>query len=141
MKWQYLWYPLPQKNFMDTKFPAFVMVLAVVSNEGHVVTTTSHIRVFGWMLLAMLRCWIDLICDWRPYLFQQDSASATKPWWSKIRSRSICISYDHIIPNIWTLNLPSRNPLDYYIMTRGWTRDLINVPTIRLISWKLQLPE
>ena len=71
-------------NF-HTKFPSPVIIPGVVSSEGHVVpqhflqeslrvNATGYIRV----LETVVKPWIDQVAQGRPYVLQQDSASAHK---------------------------------------------------------------
>ena len=70
---------------MQTKFPSSVMVLGVVSNEGHVmpphffqedlrVNADGDIRV----LETVVKPRIDRVAQGRSYVFQQDSVPAYK---------------------------------------------------------------
>ena len=70
---------------MHTKFPSTVMVLGVVSSEGDVmplfffqrglrVNASDYIQV----LEDTVKPWMDRVANGRPYVFQQDSASAHK---------------------------------------------------------------
>ena len=90
---------------MHTKFPATVIVLGVVSNEGYImppnffcqglrVNCTTYIEV----LEAVVKPWIDSVRSERPHVFQQDSdpshkAMTTKDWMFENL-------YDNITPNI-----------------------------------------
>ena len=105
---------------MSTKFPATVMVLGVVSNEGDVmppyffpkglkINMEEYIKV----LRDVVKPWMDSVAGDRHYIFQQDGAPAhnggrTQDWckenlrgfWSK---------------DFWPPSLPDCNPLDYYV--------------------------
>lgn len=112
--------PTEVPRVMHTKFPATVMVLGVVSNEGHVmpphffsqglrVNAAAYIEV----LESVVKPWIDSVCGNRPYIFQQDSAPshkamATQDWMAEN-------FHDHITPNLWPPSSPDLNPLDYYV--------------------------
>ncbi|QQP35515.1 Transposable element tcb2 transposase, partial [Caligus rogercresseyi] len=75
-----------------TKFPSSVMVLGVISSEGDKglkVNTAIYIDV----MKNVVKPWIDLVANGRPYVFQQDSAPAHK-------SRET--------------SSPDCNPLDYF---------------------------
>ena len=72
-------------HVMHTKFLATVMILGVVSNEGHVmpphlfhqglrVNAVTYIEV----LEAVVKLWIDSMRGERPYVFQQNSAPLHK---------------------------------------------------------------
>ena len=105
---------------MHTKFPATVMVLGVVNNEGHVmpphffpqglrVNSAAYIGVLG----TVVKPWFDRVRNERPYIFQQDSAPShkaqtTQDWLAEHFQ-------DHITPNLWPPSSPDLNPLDYYM--------------------------
>lgn len=104
---------------MHTKFPATVMVLGVVSSEGHVmpphffpqglrVNAAAYIEV----LETVVKPWIDSVRNARPYVFQQDSAPAHKA--RTTQDWMATHLHDHITPNLWPPNSPDLNPLDYY---------------------------
>lgn len=104
--------PFEMPRVICTKFPSIVMVLDVVSNEGHVipphffpqglrVNAAAYIEV----LETVVKPWIDNICNIRPYIFQQELAPShkalqTQKWMANHL-------YDHITPNIWPPNSPS----------------------------------
>ena len=112
--------PTEVPRVMHTKFPATVMVLGVVSNEGHImpphffqqglrVNAVAYIEV----LETVVKPWIDSVRGDRPYIFQQDSAPShkamtTQDWMAEN-------FYDHITPNLWPPSSPDLNPLDYYV--------------------------
>ncbi len=105
---------------MATKFPAAVMVLGVVSNQGDVmpphifpkglrVNTEEYLKV----MQDVVKPWMDQVAAGRHYVFQQDGAPAhnskrTQDWlkenlpevWEK---------------EIWPPSSPDCNPLDYYV--------------------------
>lgn len=105
---------------MSTKFPASVMVLGVISNEGDVmppfffegglrVNADAYIHVMD----TVVKPWIETIAGDRHYVFQQDGAPAhtankTQAWlkknlkefWSK---------------DIWPPSSPDCNPCDYFL--------------------------
>ena len=80
---------------MKTKFPATVMVLGVVSSEGH--TMPPHIfevglKVYTKVYLGVLKSvvipWVNQVTGGRPWVWQQDSALAhtskeTEAWLQK----------------------------------------------------------
>lgn len=112
--------PSEVPTVMHTKFPATVMVLGVVSNEGHVmpphffrqglrVTSAAYIEVLD----TVVKPWIDRVRNGRPYIFQQDSAPAHKA--QNTQEWLADHFYDHITPNLWPPNSPDLNPLDYYV--------------------------
>ena len=66
-----------------TQFPATVMVLGVVSNEGHVSPllsskTSGECCCLHEVLEAVVKPWIDSVRGERPYVFQQNSAPSHK---------------------------------------------------------------
>jgi len=90
---------------MHTKFPATVMVLGVVSNEGHVMPPhffSQGLRVnaaaYIEALETVVKPWIDSVSGGRPYVLQQDSAPSHKAMrsqdWMSENLR------DHITPNM-----------------------------------------
>ena len=105
---------------MHTKFPATVMVLGVVSNEGHVMPScffTQGLRVnsaaYIYVLGTVVKPWIDRIRNGRPYIFQQDSAplhkaQTTQNWLAEH-------FYDHITLNLWPPSSPDLHLLNYYV--------------------------
>lgn len=112
--------PSDVPHVMHTKFPASVMVLGVVSSEGHIMPPhffQQGLRLnaagYNEVLETVVKPWIDRVCDGRPYVFQQDSAPAhkavvTQDWMA-------ANLHDHITPNMWPPNSPDLNPLDYYM--------------------------
>ena len=112
--------PSEVPRVMHTKYPPTVMVLGVVSSEGHVmppyifpqglrVNAAGYINV----LKTVVKPWINKVCNGRPYVFQQDSAPShkaivTQDWLSEN-------FYDHVTPNMWPPNSPDLNPMDYYV--------------------------
>ena len=70
---------------MHTKFPATVMVLGVVSNEGHVMPLhffpqglKVNLAAYIDVLSTVVKPWIDEVRNGRLYIFQQDSAPSHK---------------------------------------------------------------
>ena len=70
---------------MKTKFPATVMVLGVVSSEGHIVP--PHIfevglkvntKVYLDVLKSVVIPWCNQVASGRPWMWQQDSVTANK---------------------------------------------------------------
>lgn len=112
--------PSEVPRVMHTKYPATVMVLGVVSSEGHVMppyifSQGLRVNAAGYIevLKTVVKPWIDKVCKGRPYVFQQDSApshraSITQDWLSEN-------FYDHVTPNMWPPNSPDLNPMDYYV--------------------------
>ena len=112
--------PSEVPRVMHTKFPATVMVLGVVSNEGHVmpphfftqgmkINAAAYIEV----LSTVVKPWIDTVRNGRPYIFQQDSAPAHKA--QRTQEWLADNFHDHITPNLWPPSSPDLNPLDYYV--------------------------
>ena len=71
---------------MKTKFPATVMVFDVVSSEGHImpphifeVGLKVNTRVYLDVLNSVVIPWCNQVAGGRPWVWQQDSASATSP--------------------------------------------------------------
>ena len=105
---------------MSTKFPATVMVLGVISNEGDVmppfffpkglkINADEYLKVMN----DVVKPWMDTVAGGRHYIFQQDGAPAhnakkTQDWlrenvpafWGK---------------EVWPPSSPDCNPLDYYL--------------------------
>ena len=93
-------------HVMHTKFPATVMVLGVVNNEGHVmpphffsqglcVNAAAYIEV----LESVVKPCINSVCRNRPYIIQQDSgishkAVTTQNWMAEN-------FHDHITSTLW----------------------------------------
>ena len=70
---------------MKTKFPATVMIFGVVSSEGHImpphifeVGLKVNIKVYLDVLKSVVITWCNQIAGSRPWVWQQDSASAHK---------------------------------------------------------------
>ena len=105
---------------MKTKFPATVMVLGVVSSEGHIMP--PHIFDIGLkvntkMYLDVLKSvvipWCNQVAGGRPWVSQQDSAPAhkskeTQAWLQKECSDFVPFSH-------WHSSSPDLNPLDYFV--------------------------
>ena len=105
---------------MATKFPATVMVLGVVSNEGDVmpphffpkglkINTDEYIKV----LEEVVKPWMDSVAGGRHYVFQQDGAPAH----TSARTQEWCRKN---LPEVWEKEIwppssPDCNPLDYYV--------------------------
>ncbi|QQP38078.1 Transposable element tcb2 transposase, partial [Caligus rogercresseyi] len=60
-----------------TKNPAAVMVLGVISSEGHPKQKVNQ-EVYLDVLSNVVKTWIDIVASGRKYTFQQDSAPAHK---------------------------------------------------------------
>ena len=105
---------------MKTKFPATVMVLGVVSNEGDVmpphvfphglrVNTEAYLDV----MVTVVKPWMDGVAAGRPYIWQQDGAPAH----NSNRTQEWCSAH---LPHFWEKEVwppssPDCNPLDYYV--------------------------
>ena len=105
---------------MATKFPATVMVLGVVSNEGDVmpphffpkglkINTDEYIKV----LEEVVKPWMDSVAGGRHYVFQQDGAPAH----TSLRTQEWCRKN---LPEVWEKEIwppssPDCNPLDYFV--------------------------
>ena len=70
---------------MKTKFPATVMVFGVVSSEGHVmlphifeIGLKVNTKVYLDVLKSVVIPWCNQVAGGRPWVWQQDSASAHK---------------------------------------------------------------
>lgn len=105
---------------MHSKFPASVMVLAVISSEGDIMP--PHFFDQGLKLKAdnyittlntVVKPWMDEIADGRKYVFQQDSAPAHKA--RKTQAWLYENLMYHWSPDLWPPSSPDCNPLDYYL--------------------------
>ena len=68
---------------MKTKFPATVMVFGVISSEGHIVpphifevSLKVNTKVYLDVLKSVVIPWCNQVAGGRPWVWQQDSASA-----------------------------------------------------------------
>ena len=80
---------------METKFPATVMVLVVVSSEGHImpphifeVGLKVNTKVYLGVLKSVVISWCNQVTGGKPWVWQQDSAPAheskeTQAWLQK----------------------------------------------------------
>jgi hypothetical protein len=105
---------------MATKFPANVMVLGVVSNEGDVMP--PHIFPKGLrvntdeyldMIKTVVKPWMDQIAGNRHYIFQQDGAPVHN-------SKKMQDWLKENLPEVWEKEIwppssPDCNPLDYFV--------------------------
>ena len=112
--------PSDVPTVMHRKFPASVMVLGVVSSEGHVmppyffpkglrISADDYINV----LSTVVKPWMDEVASGREYVFQQDSAPAYKAR----KTQAWCyqnLPY-HWSPDLWPPSSPDCNPLDYFV--------------------------
>ncbi len=105
---------------MATKFPATVMVLGVVSNEGDVmpphifakglkINTEEYVKV----LKEVVKPWMDGLAAGRHYVFQQDGAPAHN---SKTTQEWCRENLPEFWPKeVWPPSSPDCNPLGYYV--------------------------
>jgi inhibitor of nuclear factor kappa-B kinase subunit alpha len=112
--------PSEVPTVMHTKFPASLMVLGVVSSEGHVMPPHFfeqglRLNADGYVnvLQTVVKPWIDEVSDGRPYVVQQDSAPCHKA--KKTQDWMADHFHDHVTPNMWPPSSPDLNPLDYYV--------------------------
>ena len=105
---------------MQTKFPATVIVFGVVSSQAHIMP--SHIfevglkgntKVYLDVLKSVVFPWCNRVAGGRPWVQQQDSASAhkskeTQAWLQKECNDFVPFSY-------WPLSSSNLNPLDYFV--------------------------
>jgi hypothetical protein len=130
---------------MATKFPATVMVLGVVSNEGDVmlpdifakglkINTEEYIKV----LIEGVKPWMDKVAAGRHYVFQQDGApahnsKATQDWCRE--------NLPEFWPKeVWPPSSPDCNPLDYFV----WSvceRDVNKAPHNNVASLVTKIKE
>ncbi|QQP39118.1 Transposable element tcb2 transposase [Caligus rogercresseyi] len=103
-----------------TKNPAAVMVLGVISSEGHVMPPhffepkqKVNQEVYLEVLSNVVKPWIDTVASGRKYTFQQDSAPAHK---AKTVQAWLKENVPHFWdPQTWPSNSPDLNPCDYYL--------------------------
>ena len=105
---------------MKTKFPATVMVFGIVSREGH--TVQPHIfevglkvdtKVYLDVLKSVVIPWCNQVAGGRPWVWQQDSATAHTSKETQAWLQTECynfVSFSHLSPNSTDLN-----PLDYFV--------------------------
>lgn len=105
---------------MHTKFPSSLMILGVVSNEGHVMPPyffpqglRINASVYIEALDTCVKPWIEKVAHGRSYVFQQDSA----PCHTAIKTQKwLALNFhDHVTPNLWPPSSPDLNPLDYFV--------------------------
>ena len=106
-------------HVMYPKFPATVMVLGVVSNEGHVMPShffpqglRMNAAAYIEVLEAVVKPWIDSMHGERLYVFQDSASSHKAMTMQDWMSENL---HDHITPNMWSPSSPDLNPLDYYV--------------------------
>ena len=105
---------------MKTNFPATVMVIGVVSREGHImpphifeVGLKVNTKVYLDVLKSVVIPWCNQVAGGRPWVWQQDSAPAhkskeTQAWLQKE-------FYDSVPFSHWPPFSPDLNPLDYFV--------------------------
>ncbi|QQP36657.1 Transposable element tcb2 transposase, partial [Caligus rogercresseyi] len=94
-----------------TKNPAAVMVVGVISSEGHVMPPHFFEPKQKVNQEVYLEPWIDTVASGRKYTFQQDSAPAHK-------AKTVQAWFKE---NTWPSNSPDLNPSDYYLPVRPTT--------------------
>ena len=115
-----------------TKFPATVMVLGVVSSEGHVmpphifeqglkITTEVYLGVLEQVVVP----WCQGVAGDRPWVWQQDSAPAhmsrRTQAWLKDETNGV---YSFVPYTHWPPSSPDCNPMDYFVW--GFIETLTN---------------
>ena len=102
---------------MKTKFPATVMVMGVVSNQGDVMT--PHILAAGLkintevyldVMTTVVKPWMDEVASGRPYIFQQDGAPALTSIKTQDWSRENLPFFFE--KEVWPPSSPDCSPLD-----------------------------
>lgn len=105
---------------MHTKFPATVMVLGVVSNEGDVMPPhffekglKVNAAVYIDVMSTVVKPWMDRVAGGRPYVFQQDGAPAHN---ANITQEWLADNLPEFWPKeVWPPSSPDCNPLDYFV--------------------------
>jgi len=112
--------PFKVPTVMHTKCPSSVMVLGVVSSEGHIMPPyffPQGLRINADAYIDVLRTvvkpWMDKVARGREYVFQQDSAPAHKAR----KTQAWCFENlpHHWSPDLWPPSSPDCNPLDYFV--------------------------
>ena len=105
---------------MKTKFPATVMVIGVVSSEGHImpphifkVGLKVNTKVYLDVLKSVVIPWCNQVAGGRPWVWQQDSAPAHESKETQAWLQKEC--YDFVPFSHWPPSSPDLNPLDYFI--------------------------
>ena len=105
---------------MKTKFPATVMVFGVVSSEGHImpphifeVSLKVNTKVYLDVLKSVVIPWCNQVASGRPWVWQQDSASAHKSKETQAWLQKEC--YNFVPFSHWPPSSPNLNPLDYFV--------------------------
>ena len=99
---------------MKTKFPATVMVFAVVSSEGHIMP--HHIRVWR-------SPWCNQVAGGRSWVWQPDSEPAHKSRETQAWLQKKC--FDFVPFSRWPPSSPDLNSLDYFV--RSYVENITNM--------------
>lgn len=105
---------------MTSKHPASVMVLGVISTEGHVmpphffeVGQKVNQAVYQEVLNDVVIPWMNNVANGNRYLFQQDSAPAHKAKKTQqLLAAKVPAFWDS---ETWPPNSPDLNPCDFYL--------------------------
>ena len=107
------WFNVPR--VMKTKFPATVMVFAVVSSESHImpphifeVGLKVNTKVYLDVLKSVVIPWCNQVAGGRPWVWQQDSAHKSKGTQAWLQKEC----YDFVPFSHWP---PSSPDLDYFV--------------------------
>ena len=107
-------------RMMKTKFPATVMVFAVVSSEGHImpphifeVGFKVNTKVYLDVLKSVVIPWCNQVTGGRPWVWQQNSAPAHKSKETQAWLQKEC--YDFVPFSHWPPFSHDRNPLNYFV--------------------------
>ena len=65
------------------------------------------------LLITVVKPWITRVANGRPYVWQQDSASATPL--GKVKKWLLANFCNYTSPNVWPPNSTDLNPMDYYV--------------------------
>ena len=99
---------------MKTKFSATVMVIGVVSSEGHIVPLHIFevgLKVYLDVLKSVVIPWCNQVAACRPWVWQQDSVPAHNSKETQAWLQKECydfVTFSHCPP-------PDPNPLDYFV--------------------------
>ena len=105
---------------IKTKFPATVMVVGVVSSEGHImphhifeVGLKVNTKMYRDVLKSVVIPWCNQVVGGRPWVWHQDLAPAHKSKETQAWRQKEC--YDFVPLSHWTPSFPDLNPLDYFV--------------------------
>ena len=105
---------------MKTNFPATVMVFGVVSSEGHImpphifeVGLKVNTKVYLDVLKSVVIPWCNHVASGRPWVWQQDLASAHKSKETQTWLQKEC--YNFVPFSHWPSSSSDLNPLDYFV--------------------------